>query len=422
MAWTSKELFDRVLREQEVARADIELMVKARVAEDLHLDWKGGKVVNAKTGGATIRKAVAGFANAEGGVLVLGVNGGDVGTGEKKWTMTPCFKTKGKQSTKEWVEQVLVPLRASLRPQPTVVAIDDGELVLIGVQRSDLLVQVVEKGQEVVHYLRFYGTTQKVPGYLLADLLLGRRQRPRMELAILDVDVGPKPLGSGASHRQHVRFQETQRSPWPYSITVETRNASLVWADEVAYGAVLMSEAAQGRRDGQGRKVAARLDVPHSVLANVSGRGRDGHDVVHAFHRGGNMAPFEKTELVRLTGFVPSMIYLINARREAATMWQREHGLLLSTVVDLDGLGDFRITYWAPVYVVARNSTPQWFQLRIVYDEQARVIENLCSCEPADGRPRIDITVEHKAFDAHDKWEKVEGFGVAPLTPAGPRD
>ena len=77
--------------------------------------------------------------------------------------------------------------------------------------------------------------------------------------------------------------------------------------------------------------------------------------------------------------------------------------------------GSFRITYWAPVYVVCRNATPSWYQLHIVYDEEARVIHDLCSCEPADGRPRIDITVEHRAFGARDKWEKVEGFGGEPL-------
>lgn len=395
MAWTSMELFDRVLREEEITRADIELMVQAHVAEDLNLDWKGGKVVNDKSGGATIRKAVAGFANAEGGVLVLGVNGGDAGTGEKKWTMALCPKTKGKQSTKEWVEQILVQLRASLRPLPRIVVIDDGELILIGVQRSDLLVQVVEGSEGVVHYLRFYGSTQKVPGYLLADLLLGRRQRPRIDLAVTAASVGPRtPSRAGEVHAMlsaDRRYQSEMRDPWPYRVTLTARNTGLVWADEVACGAVVIGEAADDRRDAQGRRVEASMNVPGSVLDNITRRHRVAHDLDHVFYRFKDMAPFEKFELVTLDGFLPSMSQL-----------PQQHG-------------PYRITYWAPVYVVCRNATPMWYQLRVVYDENARVIPEHCSCEPADGHPRIDITVEIQPPGLASQWVEIEGFGRAPL-------
>ncbi|MCA9493514.1 MAG: hypothetical protein KC621_26465 [Myxococcales bacterium] len=142
MAMTSVELWERALREEEVTASDVEHMLKAETAEDLWLDWKGGKLVGAKNGPQVIQKAVAGFANAEGGVLVLGANGGDAGTGETPWTLTPCPGKVGKQPLQEWVEQQLVPLRSSLRPLPRITVVEGG-LVLVAVQRSELLVPVV---------------------------------------------------------------------------------------------------------------------------------------------------------------------------------------------------------------------------------------------------------------------------------------
>ena len=109
------------------------------------------------------------------------------------------------------------------------------------------------------------------------------------------------------------RYEDHLLDPWPYSVTLEARNTGLVWADDVACGAVIIGEAAQNRRDERGLEIAAAVNVPASVLDNITGRQRVAHDLDHVFHRFKDMAPFEKFEMVTLTGFLPSMYHLVEA-------------------------------------------------------------------------------------------------------------
>jgi hypothetical protein len=415
MALTSVELWELALRGEPVSRVDIEHMLKAETAEDLWLDWKGGKLVAAKNGHG-VQKGVAGFANAEGGVLVLGVNGGDAGTGETPWTISSCPQKVGKQTIQEWVAQQLVPLRSSLRPLPRITVLEDG-IVLIAVQRSELLVPVVSPGKGPTYFLRFYGSTQEVPGYLLADLVLGRRQRPRLDVRIVDANIGGKSDGALASERQRREWAEQRKQPWPINFALEVHNSGLVWAQDVTCGIVFHGEPFDKRERLRRHDAGPEQRIPTSVQANIGGR----H--VHPFHlehvvleRKGDLAPFETLTFGGVSGRTHSMVEAAPAWDKACWAWWHANRPGQGRPAHAFHTG-WRVHWLAPLYVLTRNSPPQWFQVDFVFDERGVFLEDESSVQPTDGVPIVDIRAAHRRFDAQEGWIRAVGWGSNPLEP-----
>lgn len=409
MALTSLELWNRALQGEEVARADIEHMLRAHTPEDLWLDWKGGAIVG-KDNASKVREAVAGFANAEGGVLVLGANGGDVGTGEAKWTVTPCPAKIGKQSLQEWVEQQLVPLRPGLRPLPRITLIDD-DIVLIAVQRSELLVPVVLPNRGPTYFLRFFGSTHEVPGYLLADLVLGRRQRPRLDVRIVDVTIGEPVEGSASwSERELRAARERRQRPWQVAFAIEVHNSGLVWAQDVTCGLVFHG-AAFDERNATGPE----QHVPPSVSENTRGRHVGPFHLEHrVLERQGDLAPFETLRFQGISGWTPSMMPAAEAWKEGSAAWWHTNrpGPTRPAYFETN----WRIHWLAPLYVLTRNGPPQWFQVDVVFDENQSFLDAESSIEAVDERPAVDIQAEHRSFD-RSGWVQVAGWGPNPLAP-----
>lgn len=417
MASTSIELFDHLLKGERVSRTDIEHMVAAHVREDLHLDWKGGKLIphsgttksESRANKQKIRAAVAGFANASGGVLVLGVNGGDVGSGEAPWTISQCPRKVGKHTVVEWLEDVLVELRPNLKPRP-LVAVDDGDIVLIPVERSDLLVQCIEPAEGVVHYLRFFGSTQKVPPYLLADLLLGRRQRPQFELEVVEPEVGPVWRGGphyDLSEEKRRKFLRKLLDPWPVVFKVKVTNTGLVWADSVRIGVVHYGSRAvddTGRPQVPGQ---ALVNVPDAVGHGVRGHYLGSHRIEHCALIGKDLAPFECFETTIIQGGMPSMSQLRRAVQEA---WHPP-GLALRLVEDRA-----RIHWRAALYVTARNAAPTWFQLTLAFSLGRNVLDDHTGIKPANGQPDFGLRVFYQGEPAA-PWARVAGVGDEPLSP-----
>lgn len=415
MAWKSFELWDHALRGLHVARTDIEHMLKAETQEDLWLDWKGGKLVGAAKGGLTLQRAVAGFANAEGGVLVLGCNGGDAGTGEVPWSISACPATVGKASLRDWVEQQLVPLRSSLRPLPRVMLVDGG-IVLIAIQRSDTLVPVVLPGKGPMYFLRFYGATHEVPEYLLAALVLGRRQRPRLDIRIVEAYIGEKgSRRSPADVWSMAASSQRSRQPWPINFSVEVHNSGLVWAEDVSIGLVVHGKATEDDSLSPPRIAGPVKRIPTSVEACIQGRRVDPFHLDQLLPKGkGDLAPFGTHTFAGLVGWTPSMVDAAGAWDRACSAWWYQHH---------PGAGrpanpmqtHWRVHWLAPLYVLTRNGPPQWFQVDLTFDEHGWFMNDESSVEPANDMPIVDIRAFHRRIDGKGGWVRVAGWGANPL-------
>lgn len=415
MAYSSTELWERALQDEPISSSDIENMLRARINEDLWLDWKGGKIVEARNT-AAVQKAVAGFANAEGGILVLGVNGGDAGKGETPWTLAPCPPKAGKQSLREWVEQSLVPLRSSLRPLPRIIVLDPG-LVLIAVQRSEILVPVVVAEKGPTYFLRFYGSTQVVPGYLLADLVLGRRQRPRLDVRIATATVGRRVQdGQLLSETRRRQLARERKEPWSVSVSLEIHNSGLVWAEGLRSGIVLHGAVVDV--DSRGRPAKGpEQRIPPSIRASITGHHVDAFHLEHrVLDRQGDLAPFDTMRLDGITGFTPSIEDAATRRnQESSDWWQRKHPGKGRPVTFEHS--DWRVHWKAPLYILARNAPPSWYQIDLVFDERQVFLPDESSVEPAEDLPIVDIQVSYRRFDGEAGWVDAMGWGDDPLAP-----
>lgn len=185
--------------------------------EDLHLDFKGGKATGEKKQrNDIVREYASAFSNAEGGLLVFGVD-------DSTKALVPC-EPVGDRTLDEWAKSCVIDIAHLLQPPPRfhTVEIEGGQALVIAFARAPQLVPVIDGGKWR-YFLRFHDANKELPDYLLADLLLGRRQRPTFSLTRyqnLTPGVGVAG-GTGLLRTINVSF----------GFTVE--NTSLVAADDV---------------------------------------------------------------------------------------------------------------------------------------------------------------------------------------------
>ncbi len=176
-----------------------------------------------------LRKYVAGFANGDGGFIVLGYH-------ERSGTVDG-FVPPGSGSAHDWATRNLADLIPFLSPQPRIRSVpysgpllpgaSTAEVLLVAVSRAPTLVPCSESGR-FRYYLRLGDSTHAVPEYLAADLLLGKRARAVLSLTLDKVE---------ASQRQG----SLQLGPIPVDsihVHVKVANEGLLVADEVTVGAV----------------------------------------------------------------------------------------------------------------------------------------------------------------------------------------
>jgi hypothetical protein len=159
---------------------DISELLRQRVAEDLFLDFKSGLWLTrvAKHDPArALRSYVAGFANADGGAVVIGVK--EIQEGACKSYEVDGCPPQGRQAWKDWAADSLAQIAGYLTRPPRMAEINHpgGTVLVVAIQRSNTFVPCPE-GRRPVFYLRIGHQTLAIDPYLYADLMLGRRQTP----------------------------------------------------------------------------------------------------------------------------------------------------------------------------------------------------------------------------------------------------
>jgi len=247
----SATLLDRLLG-GEVPPVDlIDELLRRRVRESVWLDYKSGTLFDDKTPKEAVRllrRHVAGFANAEGGVLIIGAHNDEPNSA--KWSVVPCTKHEGRLV--KWAQDALAPLLGYLDPFPRIheVVHPVGPLLFVAVARAPALVPCIEDGRPV-HYLRFADSTRAAPDYLLADIALGRRSHPVLRLG---------------HHSAQTVVERGNPQNFKQTLTLGFWNESVVWVEGLMVGLV-------GDHVGSGRPntehlsetIRSRIDIGERV-------------------------------------------------------------------------------------------------------------------------------------------------------------
>lgn len=173
MSTETLELLDRVMTGASLTASDVNDLLVNQIREDQHLDYKHGDELKKKKPCRVIREYLTAFANSDGGVLLVGI---DEGT----WSVTGATAPGG-APLDEWAKSCVLDLSAYFSPLPKfdVISHPGGNVLVAAVMRSSSLVPDVQ-GRRLIWHLRIHDSTVTVPEYLLADLVLGRREHPNL--------------------------------------------------------------------------------------------------------------------------------------------------------------------------------------------------------------------------------------------------
>lgn len=227
---TSRELLELLLEDGTLSLDELTAFVAKVPEEDLFVEYKDGLLLEKlKDARAALRKAVSGFANAEGGVLVLGFD--EHRTEEKgppTRQLSPCIDRVGADPLESWAAKTIADMAGFLSPPPrfrSIAAAPGRCVLLVAVARAPQLAPCFEAGS-TKYYLRFHDATREVPAYLISDLVLGRRQHPVLVPQLEKAELAFEPYASFVSYNATATF----------SLSVE--NVSFVAAHDVEVGLV----------------------------------------------------------------------------------------------------------------------------------------------------------------------------------------
>ena len=320
-ALTSKDLLNYLLEDNALTPEQLDQLIEESPDEDLYLDYKNGIITSRQKrdeGRQTIREYISGFANSDGGVLIIGIDE------NRPRRIAPCEKHLGGQPLDQWASRCLHDMVAYLSPQPRFQVINhpQGHVLAIAVARAPSLVPCVE-ARELKYFLRIGESTLAVPEYLIADLVLGRRQRP-----LLDVH-------SPSINQSTWDFKSRQgRSNIPTrgaAFTFVAENMSMAAAEHVNIGVVSWS-LVDGATEEINRHLRAYIDVYDIDSGNPLGSElRVVHKSAVTTGKLINLDPFQKQTIQKIGPcYFPQHV---SARILVA------------------------------VYVIARDTPPMWFQL-----------------------------------------------------------
>jgi hypothetical protein len=314
-----KDLLDTLLEGNALASDELKAFIQQYPDEGQLFDYKDGIITKPdkrKEGAQIIRKWTSGFANSEGGVLIVGVNE------DKPRGISPCELNIGGQPLTEWATRCLQGMAGFFSPPPRfrVVNLDEGSVLTIAVARAPSFMWCIDEGRPK-YFLRIGESTVEAPDYLISDLVLGRRQHPILDLHLPAIE------DRNAEIRNPRNDDRTPARSLHFRFTIE--NVGLVTAEDVAIGVVARSLIEDGKEE-LNQHLRLFLDSDESLSAT--------HSLSHIIHRssatGGAImpiAPFQTANAPRI-----GTIYI-------------DRGVPLKVS--------------CAIYILAKGAPPTWFQL-----------------------------------------------------------
>jgi len=317
----TSELLEELLSGRQMTSGELNGLLQDRIDEDLHLDYKHGDALqDRREANQMLREYVSGFANSAGGMLIVGVD-------EANWRVTGC-QAPGGGSLTRWASRSLTPIAGYLSPPPILQEVDhpDGPVLVAVVTRSAVLAPCFERGdRRSLYYLRLDDQTLQADEYLVADLVLGRRQHAYLTITEVMTWGGGKEINREAHH------------DWWFQMQFTIENQGLSRAENVRVGVINLS----------GRNASSSIPMGNHLLGYVA--------VVEPDKYRGDVL-----ELRQHVNVCPVLEPF--ALRTLSTS-----GCVSSP---LAWAGGFYTPYeWkAAVYLIAEGTPPTWYQLSITID------------------------------------------------------
>jgi hypothetical protein len=380
---TPEGFLQAIMQGQKIMAAELDAFIATNQREGQLHDFKSGKLTHATTkkekedGLQTIRDWTTAFANADGGVLLIGPEDA------APHTITGCTKI-GNEAPDDWAQKALTGVTGLFSPAPRFQIVEhppEGDVLLIATERAPQLIPSITAGKMTYH-LRINASTVEVPEYLISDLVLGRRQRPVFEIRIL----------SCAWQDDGDKLALNLRR---LALALVIQNRSMVRADKGQVGVVGWTLREPLRND----HVLMYVDLQ---IPEVDVRGIGEWSPSLLVQRSANsppIPPFEHLDVSLWSGtlWVPCFI---------------QHG---------ETGEPFAFCRFA-AFVASETSAPTWFQIEVAiargrtWDEvSTEHIETACYRVPRGVRPVISCTLGDKARAEFDRAK-----GMATFTPTGP--
>lgn len=220
MPQTTAQLLESLASGHVMTSVELDDLLTNQVAEDLYLDYKHGNELNdSRKARRTVRRYMSGFANSDGGILIVGVD-------EASWSVTGATAPGGGDLA-EWAASCLNQTVSHFSPTPRfhVINHSDGNVLVAYTSRSLGIVPCYEGGN-IVYYLRHHDQTLKAPEYLVSDILLGRRRQPYLQITEFS-------LRHVSTHRDNQNNYDLTFSP-----VLKVENQGLLRAKNVRVGIV----------------------------------------------------------------------------------------------------------------------------------------------------------------------------------------
>lgn len=348
----SLQILERLLSGAHLTANDLDELISQRVLEDQYIEYKHGSELTKNEATDTIRDYISGFANSAGGVLVIGIDAPE----GIPLTVTGC-QGHHKRNLAEWAARCLNQIASQFSPFPRfhVVQHPAGEVLVGATQRSLSLVHQSKYGGMLYHF-RLHDQTLKAPDYLMADLLLGRRQQPVLEVT-----------DYSAVNLQRIMENADGAMDLQLELRLQFENMSIVWADEVRWGIVAWIQG------DFGRTFHLEVGKPSSHLLSFI----DIEDLKKPYSRA--------RQLIHVRGSM-------NINKP----FDIDHKGI-SVTVPLKVYDNWYIYTWkAALYITTRQTLPAWYQISfVVNSDTPRLIDERTDV----ARPSDLIAIEKIAID-----------------------
>jgi Putative DNA-binding domain len=325
---TPKELLDYLLQDNTLGQDELGQFIQEHPDEGQYFDYKNGSITSRhkreREGKLTIREYVSGFANSDGGVLIIGVDE------QKPRQIAPCEQRPGGLALDDWAARCLHDMVGYFSPLPRyqIIRHSQGFVLTIAVARAPSLVPCIES-RDIKYFFRIGASTLQAPEYLVADLVLGRRQHPFIDLRF---------------HAKMERLQDisiensihlTRARGTTLSFVVE--NLSLVTAENVRVGVVFRA-LGNGPATNINRHLREYLDINEVSPPGLRADFFDYSRLVHeACGDGLPLVPFQNLMMPYQAGYLGPFYFP----------------------------SDIPIKILGAAYVTSRGSPPTWFQLEL---------------------------------------------------------
>ena len=322
MTLTSSELLEQLLISNQISTTEIDDLINNRVREDIYLEYKHGDDLKKPDASNTIREYMSGFANSAGGVLIIGI---DAPNGEPV-QITGCHGHK-RGNLMEWAARCLNQIASYFSPLPrfSVLSHPKGD-ILIGVTPRSLGLVPETKNGRVIYHFRFQDQTMKAPDYLMADLLLGRRQNPILEIS----DCRMKSL-------KRVTDNPSDAMSLEFDLQLQFENQGMVWAEESRWGVIAMVQAIQNVSGYE-------VNSPSNQLLSL----------IEVLDTPPNNWPLGK-----------QLLHIHKESHGVRKPFGVEHRKILLTIPLRVHRDWFAYAWKAAAYLISKNSLPIWYQICI---------------------------------------------------------